>query len=143
MVSLLQRKYEGVHLDLIFAIGPPALRFLLKHQGNLFSDTPIVFLVTDQSRLAEVSLGSNTTGVATKVELAPTLEIALALHPQTQRVVVVSGSASLDKGLLTLAQNEFQAYEGRVALTYLTDLPPEKFVSARGFADKSVVLSFL
>lgn len=141
MVRLLQRKYDGVHLDLIFAVGPPALRFLVKHRSELFSNTPIGFLVTDQSRLAGLTLGSNVTGVSTKVELPPTLETALSIHPQTERVVVVAGDASIDKGFLTLAKTEFQAYEGRVNFTYLTDQTVEEVRQRLAvLPDKSIVM---
>ena len=122
LVKLLQRKYEAVNLDLIFALGTPALRFLLKHRGDLFTDTPIVFLIQDQSRIADLNLGTNVTGVLGKIEVAPTLDLALAFHPQTQRVVVVAGNAPFDQGLLTLARRELHAYEGRAAFSYLTGL---------------------
>jgi hypothetical protein len=82
MVRFLQRKYEGVRLDLIFAISRPALTFLLKHKGEIFSDTPIVFVVIDKSGIAGLDLGSNTTGVSGRIEITPTLDLALALHPQ-------------------------------------------------------------
>lgn len=143
MVNLLRRKYQRVHLDLIFALGPPVLRFLLKHQNELFSDTPIIFLVTDQSRIADLALGANVTGVSSKVELSPTLELALALHPLTERVVVVGGHASIDKGLLALAQKEFQTYEGRVAFTYLTDLTPEEVRQRLAVLPDKTVVVFL
>lgn len=141
LLRLLQRKYEGIHLDLIFAIGPPALRFLVKHQGELFPNTPIVFLSTDQSRIADLTLGSNITGVSAKVEVAPTLDLALALHPQTQKVVVIAGKATLDQGLLAMAQKEFRAYEGKLSFTYLTDLTPaEMGQRLAGLPDKSIVI---
>lgn len=37
MVKLLQRKYEGEKIDLIFTLGSPALKFLLKHQDEISS----------------------------------------------------------------------------------------------------------
>ena len=141
LLRLLQRKYEGIHLDLIFAYGPPALRFLLNHKDEIFSDTPIVFLATDPSRIADINLGSNTTGVSGRVEVIPTLDLALAFHPQTQRVVVVAGNAPIDQGLLALAQKEFRAYEGRVAFTYLTDSTPEEISKRLAvLPDKSIVI---
>jgi hypothetical protein len=57
LFTLLKRKYEGVHLDLIMAMGPPALRFLLQHQNELFIGSPIVFVTADPSRLADLNLG--------------------------------------------------------------------------------------
>ena len=141
MVKLLQVKYEGVNLDLIFALGTPALRFLLKHRDELFTDTPIVFLIQDQSRIADLNLGSNVTGVLGKIEVAPTLDLALAFHPQTQRVVVVAGNAPFDQGLLALARRDFRAFEGRAAFTYLTDLTPEEVRQRLAvLPDKTIVI---
>ena len=123
LVGLLRRKYDGENIDLIYVLGPPALRFLLKHQGELFSDTAMVFVVPDQRRVMNLSLGSNVTGVSGKIELKPTLDVALALQPQTQRVVVVAGKASLDNAMVEQAHEEFRAYEGKVEFIYLTGLP--------------------
>jgi len=97
--------------------------------------------ITDQSRISGPTLGSKVTGVSTKVELPPTLELALALHRQTERVVVVGGNASIDKGLLAMAQKEFQTYVGRLAFTYLTDLTPEEVCQRLAvLPDKTVVI---
>ena len=143
MVRLLQKKYEGIHLDLIFALGPPALRFLLQHQSELFSGTPIVFMVTDPSRIADLQLGPNVTGASTKVEVAPTLELALALQPQTQNVVVAAGNAPINTGLLAVARKEFQPYEGKVAFTYLTDLTLEEMRQRLAVLPAKTIIIFL
>jgi PAS domain S-box-containing protein len=143
LVALLKRKYEGTHLDLIFVPGPPALRFLLKYRSELFPEVPLVFMSTDQSRVADLDLGANVTGVSTKVEVVPTLELALTFHPQTQRVVVVAGNASIDRGLLALAQKEFRPYESRVAFTYLTDLSPEEMRRRLAVLPDRTVVIFL
>ena len=44
MVRLLERKYSGESIDLIYAFNRSALKFLLKHRGELFSNTPVVFI---------------------------------------------------------------------------------------------------
>jgi formate hydrogenlyase transcriptional activator len=139
-VRLLQRKYDGEHIDLIYVLGPPAVRFLLKHQGELFSDTPVVFIVQDQNRLPDLNLGPHIAVVSGKIELSPTLDIALSLHPQTQRVVVVAGKTSADTALVELAHREFRPYEGKVEFTYLTGLPIEELQNKlAGLPDKSIV----
>ena len=141
LVSLLKQKYEGTHLDLIVALGPPSLKFLLKHREDLFHDTPIVFLSSDQSRTADLDLGPAVTGVSTKIEVAPTLALALELQPQTRRVVVVAGSASLDQAMVALAQKEFRAFEGRVEFSYLTGLTVEELRQRLAvLPDKTIVL---
>lgn len=142
MVALLQRKYEGVRFDLIFAFAPPALRFLLKHKAVLFPDAPIVFIVNEQKRIADLKL-ENTTGVSGKIEVAPTLELVLALHPQTQRVVVAGGTALLDRDLLALAQKEFKPHEGKVSFTYLTDMTLEEMRQRLAVLPEQTVVIFL
>src|ERR1700749_4224701 len=91
LVRLLQRKYDGEHVDLIYVLAPPALQFLLKHRGELFSDIPVVYIVNDQRRVADFSLDTKVTGVGGKIELRPTLDIAMALQPETQKVFMVAG----------------------------------------------------
>jgi PAS domain S-box-containing protein len=140
LVSLLQRKYDGERIDLIYVLGPPAVRFLLKHQGELFSDTPVVLIVQDQNRLPDLNLGAHVAVVSGKIELRPTLDIALTLHPQTQKVVVVAGKAPADTALVELAQREFRPYEGKVEFTYLTGLPIEELqTKLAALPDKSIV----
>lgn len=123
LVELLRRKYEGQNIDLIYVFAPPALRFLVKHQDELFRNIPIVYMVLDQARLNDLNLGPHVTGVSSKMEFKPTLDIALALQPETQRVVVVAGSYSIDSVFLKQAQEEFRDLEGKVEITYLTGLP--------------------
>ena len=140
LVRLLQRKYDGERFDLIYTVGTPALRFLLNHRSELFTDTPVIYVVVDQRQAANLDLGPNVTGVGGKMELAPTLDIALALQPQTQRVVVVAGNASADTTYLALARQEFRPYEGKVEFTYLINLSIEELQKRlAGLPEKSVV----
>ena len=62
-------------------------------------------------------------GVLVKREFAPTLEIALGMHPATRQVVVVAGTSDFDDGLLDQARSEFLAYADRVTFRYLTEMP--------------------
>ncbi len=126
MVKLLQRKYEGEKIDLIFTLGAAGLKFLLKHKDELFSDAPKIFINTSEHENDGLDLGQNVTGVQGRIELRPALELALSLHPGTRRVVVVTGNSVTDKFWEGLAQREFQSYKDRVELTYLTDVTIEE-----------------
>ncbi|HZI86091.1 MAG TPA: ABC transporter substrate binding protein, partial [Pyrinomonadaceae bacterium] len=126
MVRLLQRKYSEQPIDLIYAYNRSALRFLLKHRGELFSNTPVVFIAYEMKRVADLSLDAQVTGVGGRVELSPTLDIALALQPQTERVVVVAGKMPADTAFVEQARQEFSPYEGKVEFVYLIGLPIEE-----------------
>jgi PAS domain S-box-containing protein len=140
MVRLLQRKYSGVPIDLIYAFNRSALKFLLKHRGELFSNTPVVFIAYEMKRVADLSLDANVTGVGGRVELSPTLDIALALQPQTKRVVVVAGKMPADTAFVDQARQEFRPYEGRVEFAYLIGLPIEELrTRLASLPDKSIV----
>ncbi len=140
MVKLLQRKYGGVPIDLIYAFNPSALKFLLKHRGKLFSNTPVVFIAYEMKRVAGLSLDAHVTGVGGKVELSPTLDIALALQPQTKRVVVVAGKMPADSAFVDQARQEFTPYEGKVEFVYLIGLPVDELrTKLAGLPEKSIV----
>ena len=64
-----------------------------------------------------------------KREFAPTLELALKLHPDTKQVVVVAGTSEFDTRLLDWARQQFKAYEARLPFTYLTTLPLQKLLT--------------
>ena len=83
----------------------------------------------------------NVTGVLLKRAFHPTLDIVLALHPDTARITVVAGTSEFDTTLLEQARNEFRAYEDRLAFTYLTDLALEDLlVQLSTLPPKTVVL---
>ena len=89
----------------------------------MFPGTPIVFCGIDPRRFDERPLPSHVTGVLLKREFASTLELALRLHPGTERIVFVAGTSAFDTQLAELARKELRVFEDRLAFTYLTTLP--------------------
>jgi signal transduction histidine kinase len=123
--DFLRAKYADKKIDVAVAVMAPALDFLLAYGDLIFPGTPIVFCGLDRRQLGTRTLPSNIYGVLIKREFAPTLEIALRLHPKTEDVVVVSGTSEFDTELLAEAQREFRSYENRVSFTYLSESPLE------------------
>jgi len=140
-VELLRRKYDGEKIELIYVLAPPALRFLLKHQDTLFPGVPIVFLVIDQKRLNNVSWGANVTGVSGKLELQPTLDLALTIQPETKKVVVVAGQTQLETDLVQQAHDEFRPYESKLEFSYLVGLEIDELKNKLAeLSDRTIVL---
>lgn len=121
--DFLRNKYSDRKIDVTVAVLGPALDFLLSSGEGIFPGTPIVFLGIEEDYLAGRSLPPHVSGVLINREFAPTLEIALRLHPMTQNVVVVSGRSGFDTTLLDTARKQFEPYEGGVSFRYLTGLP--------------------
>ena len=93
--DFLQAKYANKKIDVAVAILPPAFDFLMAYGDLIFPGTPIVFCGVDRAQLGNRDLPPNVRGVLIKREFAPTLELALRLHPATEGVVVVSGHVGI------------------------------------------------
>ena len=91
--DFLRAKYADKKIDVAVAVMAPAFDFLLANGDLIFPGTPIVFCGLDRRQLGTRSLPPNVYGVLVKREFAPTLELALRLHPTTENVVVVSGTS--------------------------------------------------
>jgi signal transduction histidine kinase len=139
--DFLRRKYATKKIDVTVAIMAPAFEFLLANGELIFPGAPILFSGLDKRQLGTRSLPPNVYGVLIEREFAPTLEIALRLHPATESVVVVSGSSEFDADLLSDAREEFQPFEKRVSFTYLSGLSLKQVLDRVSLlADRSVVL---
>ncbi len=115
-------KYRERQPQLIVAVMGPTLKYLLRHGRELFPGVPIIFCGADAEDIATVQLPSTVTGLLVRRKFAPTLDLALRLHPATARVYVVGGTSPFDQHLQVRARRELQPFERRLALEYLTDL---------------------
>lgn len=121
--DFLRAKYAGKTIDVVIAALGPALDFMLAHGSEVFPGASVVFCGIDRRELGARRLPPNFTGVLLKREFAPTLELALGLHPGTRRVLLVAGSAEFDRRLVDQARAEFQAARPPVPVEYLIGLP--------------------
>ena len=125
----LRTKYSGKKIDVVVSVLGPSLRFLMSEGDPVFPGAPIVFCGLDKRELGSQQLPSNVTGVFLKREFLPTLELALKLHPDTKRVIFVSGTSDFNSRLVEQAKQEFRAVEDRVEIAYLTKLPLNKLLT--------------
>ena len=124
----LRTKYAGKKIDLAIAVMGPSLDFLLHYRDVVFPAAPIVFAGLDASELRGRVLPPYVTGVRVRREFAPTLELALGLHPDTKRIVFVGGTSEFDTRLVEEAMEQLRAYEARFEFAYLTALPLQQLL---------------
>jgi len=135
------RKYADRTIDVVVANSDASLDFLLKYRHDLFPQAPIVFVAVRHPRNEELAAGPGVTGVINLNTYRQTLELALRLHPQTQHVFVVSGTLEHDKRFEAVAREQLRDYEGKVQITYLTDLSAEELpVKIENLPERSLVL---
>jgi formate hydrogenlyase transcriptional activator len=142
-VALVQRKYEGKKFDLIFTIGQFPTRVFLRNRPELFPGTPIVFVAVDQRLLADLYPAPGLTGVWGEIDLKPNLELALALHPGTRRVVMIQGTSDDDKSWAARAQADFRAYQSSLEFTQLTGLSTAEMQKALSGLKPNTIVFFV
>src|SRR6516165_4496722 len=127
--DFLQMKYADKKIDVAIAILSPALEFLLNYGSVVFPETPVVFCGIDKTELGNRLLPAQIHGILLKREFAPTVEIALRLHPRTERAIVVAGTSDFDTKLLELAKLNFGFFQERLDFQYLTTLPLQNLLT--------------
>lgn len=122
-----RRKYADRRPDLIVAVMEPSLDFLLRGRG-VFEGVPIVFCGVDPSDLNRRNLRTNVTGVLVERDYAPTLELALALQPDTRNVYMVGGMSRFDQKIQAIARQNLEPWAGRLHISWLTGLPMTELI---------------
>jgi len=118
----------------------PALDFVLKYRDKLFPSVPVVFGAIDKHEAEARTLGKGVLGIPMTVDLEATLDLALRLHPDTRRVVVVSGKSRTDAYWAEEARRAFRRYETKLDFVYLTGLPLSDLLrEVANLPDRSVV----
>ncbi len=116
------RKYQNRKPDVIITVGPSPLRFMQEVHQRAFPGVPIVFCLPYGSAPGAPLPNPDFTGVENDMAPGKTIEIALRLQPGTKNVVVVGGVSSFDRKGLATIKEELKPYEGRLDISYLTDL---------------------
>src|SRR5262245_43178410 len=136
----LRRKYADHRIDVIISMSRPALEFLLKYKKDLFPTTPIVY---HTNKLVDLdgSVAAGMTGVVLDNVFQKTLDMALKLHPRTERVFVITGTPQREGTLEAEVREDLKGFESRSALTYLTDLPLDELIArVKDVPERSIIL---
>src|ERR1700758_894314 len=134
-------KYRDRKPDLIIAVGPSALEFMLVAHEAFFRDIPVVFCTSTEEVADRARLDSHFTGVWDEIEPVETLEAALRLKPDTKHVSVVGGASPFDRSVQASLRERLHNYESKLDFEYLTDLAmPQLLDRVRHLPDHSVVL---
>ncbi len=141
MNDWLAKKYDGSELDAIIAVGPGAVNFLADYERKMVFNVPIVICGSTADQAGNPRLDSRFTGTWMRLEPEKSLEAALRMLPDTRHVVVVGGTSSFDKVLISITKNALRSFQGKVDLSYLTDMEMEKLLDQlRHQPEHSIVL---
>ncbi|MFT5698643.1 MAG: two-component system cell cycle sensor histidine kinase/response regulator CckA [Desulforhopalus sp.] len=117
--KLWEQKYQKRRIDLILVCDNQAYDFIIKGRDTLFNNTPIIFAAYIGFRPEMLENEENITGVIQETDVAQTIDIALKLHPKTQKIIFVAPGAP--KWRMRWLDGLPEKYSGVVAIETITD----------------------
>ena len=122
-------KYRDQPVDMVVCLDNPALDMLLHHRNKLFSQVSIVFAGINGYTPEMLEGQRRVTGLPEEMDPKGTLELALALHPKTKEILVVTDHTVTGQAARRDIEAAATAYSKRVNFRYL---PPATFHEAAG-----------
>jgi PAS domain S-box-containing protein len=97
LAALYHTKYTGQKFTVIICSDNHAFNFLRQFGRDLFGRTPVVFCGVNHFEPRMINNRPEFTGVVQTLDIRSTLNIALALHPEATRLVVISDQTPAGK----------------------------------------------
>jgi PAS domain S-box-containing protein len=135
----LKVKYAGRSIDVIVAQGMSALLFARENRA-LFGDPPIVTRVTP---LGQMSGPERITGLQGGYWVKGTIDLGMALLPDTRRVVVIDGAQENNAELQADIERQMQDRHDGLTLTYLRDQPLNEVIARVAAAPPHSIVLFV
>jgi signal transduction histidine kinase len=132
VASFLHDKYARRHIDVVIAIAPEALDFLLQRRDYLFADSQLMFTWVPEDQLAVFRVPPNVSGIVTRFNPAPTVDLALHLQPDATTTIVLEGTTDTDRHDLALQPERLKAFAHRLKIVYWSDLAMVDLLRAVG-----------
>ena len=135
----IRRKYQGRRIDVVIANAEPALYFVLGHREELFPGAAVVSSTNAIPTAGIRRAGAGLTGVLSRVSDTQTLDLALKLHPSTERVFVVAQAPA--DGYLGEVRASLAGFAQRVQLVYISERSvPSLLAAIRAVPERSLIL---
>jgi signal transduction histidine kinase/ABC-type uncharacterized transport system substrate-binding protein len=104
--NFLRDKFAHTQLDVVIATDDPVVRLLIAERETLFPTTPVIFCGLNEYRgssnyvTADASSRPWLAGILETVDLDPTVDLALRLHPGTREIVLVGSDKRYPRGII-------------------------------------------
>ncbi len=119
--DFLQEKYAGQTPDLIVLNSVGNLVVATKFLRQLFPGVRVSLTGLAEEEVSAGQLGNDVSGIVQRTDLRGTLDLILRLQPEARRVVVISGTAEIDRNTLSRAEAAARSFTNRVKFDFWSD----------------------
>ena len=116
----LQEKYAQSPPDVIVTFLIVKFELAGRLPAELFPGIPVVLGALTEDEVPDKGFGNQVTGVVQRIDFRSALELILKLQPDTERIVVIGGTAPLDRRYLSRTEEAARSLAGRVQFDYWT-----------------------
>lgn len=142
MARYLAAKYAPVHPDVIIALGPASIDFILAHRQTIAPEARIVYTGTSKVEASGMDLPAGVFGALTEFDITRTVEMARGLQPDARQLVVFAGSSPFDKSWLDAARQDLGPITD-IEKVFVSDLTKEEFVERASKLPADTILLIL
>ena len=119
----LAAKYQPRPPDLVILVYVGNLGATTQIVERAFAGTPVVVAGFTEEEVRREQFGSLVSGVVQRIDPTASFELMLRLHPDLRRIVVIAGSADVDRDVFRRVERASEAYRERVKIEFWTDRP--------------------
>lgn len=115
--ELYAKKFRNKRFDVVVVSDNNAFDFYLTHAETLFPGIPAVFCGINDYTPARIA-GRQMTGVVENFDVAETIALALKLHPQKRRLVIIGDESVTGVAIRNQILEATPRFKGRLAVDY-------------------------
>ncbi len=130
LLDFLAAIFQDQAPDLVAPVGGPAAQFCLRHRAALFPQTPVLALGVDKRRAAGFAAAGNFCTVGIELGLGPLLENITEVLPKTREVLVLMGTAPLERFWEDELKREWPGMAPGITFHWLSDQSLEQMEQA-------------
>lgn len=121
LLRLYKEKYRDEKFDAVVVSDNDAYQFATEYRHILFPDAPLIFCGVNDLDTGSLEQG-NVTGVEELFDLRRTLDVALKIHPDKKRMVVVGDLSTAGLAIRRQVEAVVPLYEDRLEVVYWSHL---------------------
>ena len=123
LTSIFRQKYQERKFDLVVALHQQSLEFLVKEGQSFYPEGPIICILGDPVPDIQHSDSKRPLiYLPFSIDIISTVKAIFTLQPDTQKIVVLAGSAPVDRRFLDLVQAALKGWKGNLDVEFTPPL---------------------